>query len=240
MTQSQLIKPVVLTPRTSRDDLISAIRSCEGKKKIPENLISPDDIQSLPFMLQSNGELKPQDVTRAAKAILDKLKSTEKALFVDAVSLAPALVLINTYKTKWGITDDIVDKLYNIVYDEENTERATVVRDITEALQLIEQYNETRQVVYITLPGHAFNFAQSIAEQSAILPGKLPEFEDIIEIDPEKAFHEIKSWLISGKSVVADRRILYKRPTIQVMLNTLAPSQRHMLHFTKEEGGNVG
>ena len=224
------IPPVVLAPKGSQDILLSALHSCEKQNKIPKGFLCEKNIQSLPFTPQKN-----QDVTFVAKQILNKLKTAERILFVDAVTFAPALALLNSYKEKWGITDDVVEKLHNIVYDEDDPDRATVVRDITEALQLIERYHETKQVVYITASGHAYNFAEKLTAQKSTLPGKLPEFKNIIEVNPDKAFEEIRTWLVSGKIVVADRLLLEQSTLLCFALNSLAPSQRFRLHSLKEE-----
>lgn len=221
------ILPIALTVRGAKNDFVSALLSCEKQKKIPINYISLSEIKSLPYNLGGDGEVRSQDVGLVANNIRHVLRTSEGPVFVDATTCSSSLALLNRYKTSWRITDEVVEKLYTVVYDKENPEKAELVQDIEEALRLLEKYQRIKNIIYITATGYAFNFSEALSKNKKLLKAELPEFEDIIEIDPKKEVgNVIKSALLNGKTVVVHEKLFTLQPTLALIPESLPLAQR--------------
>ena len=98
-------------------------------------------------------EIKPKifplnysEPSYSIKAIVDFLKNRDENLVIDTVAFESALATIGAYKNVWGLTDDMMEKLYEIVYDPYLPERAEVEQNICEALKLASEYSKTVEI----------------------------------------------------------------------------------------------
>ena len=132
------IKPVVyITTHESLNAFKTALLSCADigqfacdKKK---------DI--LPLSMRAD------QVYFAVKEIVHNLKQTENDVLVDADALQNALALFNIAPNRkaWGITDNMMNRIYEVVYDPKSPHRAEIVQGITEALRLQDLYSRTKE-----------------------------------------------------------------------------------------------
>ena len=149
---------------------------------------------------------------------------------IDADSLENSLAIINEYKNCWKITDELVEKLYVVVYDPEMPTRAEILQDIKEALKVLRGFYIQNKAVFVTEVGHAFNFAMDLAKSRDEISFDLPGFEKIIEVAPEQAWSLIRAKVIAGKTVFVHGILLNKNPTVALMPKTLNEGQRDRLN----------
>ena len=84
----------------------------------------------------------------AVKEIVHILKTTDSDVLVDADALQNALALFNvgSYRKSWGVTDEMVKRIYEVVYDPKAPHRAEILQGITEALRLQDLYSRMPEV----------------------------------------------------------------------------------------------
>lgn len=224
------ILPVVLTTRSRRQDLIIAIQTCEKNERLPKGLIAERNIKTFPCLEDRFGDIKEDQTPFAAKTITDQLKKAEKLLLVDACAFSESLSLLNAHHAHWGITDDVVDKLRLITYDETEPEKSDLILEIAEALRKIDDYEIHRSIVFITLEGHAFNFDVKLEEKMDSLPTRdFPQFNEIVEVKEENAEKRIRKYLETGKIVVVDKVLIGKIPRLIMAFNGFTSGQKKRL-----------
>ena len=224
---------VVLGKQSEKNSFVTALKSCEQKKKIPLGYIDYNQIKFLPNIPFSTEGGRTRNFDIEAKQIRKALREAERAVIVDANSLENALALINEYKGCWNITDEVIDKLYLVVHERENPDNAEVVQGIKEAFKLLEKFDRANSVIFITASGHAFNFAMDLAACKKRPFVDLPGLEKIVEINPEEAWDFIRRKIVAGKTVFVHETLLRKNPTVQLMPKSLTEGQRGRLNFIK-------
>lgn len=136
------IKPVVyITAHKSLAPFKEALNSCSTIGQCYKNY--DKNILSLPPHINPD-----QQSTYAVKEIINILKSTENDVLVDADALQNTLALFNVapYRKAWGVTDDMMKRIYEVVYDPKTPHRAEIVQGITEALRLQDLYSRTKEL----------------------------------------------------------------------------------------------
>ena len=91
------------------------------------------------------------------------------------------------------------------------------------------------KILFVTAPGHAFNFAMDLAARKRKLEKQgisLPEFSDIVEMDPKQAFDQIWSQIaIAGNKVFVHESLFKKNIAVKFMPSGLDEGQRNKLRF---------
>ena len=223
---------VVLGKQSEKNSFVMALKSCEQNKKIQPGYINYNQIKFLPNIPFSTEGGRARNIDIEARQIRKALQETERIVIVDANSLENALALINEYKGCWNITDEVIDKLYMVVHDREKPDSAEIVQSIKEAFKLLEKFDRANSMIFITSPGHAFNFAMDLAACKE-RPFDLPELEKIIEVNPEEAWDLIRRKVVAGKTVFVHETLLRKNPTVKLMQNDLTEKQNDRLNFIK-------
>ncbi len=229
------VTQVVLGKQSLKSSLVAALKSCEQKGKIRKEFIDPSAINFSPDSISKMAD-RPRNIHQEAWQIKCKLQEAEKIVFVDAQAFENALALVNENKKAWNIADDVVEKLFLVVYDPEKPERAEVVQDIKEAFDLIGRFDRENKTVFITEAGHAFDFVMDLEKYERELRKQnvdLPDFEKIVETNPEVAWSLIRSKILAGKKVFVHETLLLRNPTIALMQSSLEKNQRKKLNFVK-------
>ncbi len=218
--------PIVLGKQSLRSSFITALKSCEQRKKLQPGYINYDQIKFLrDFPARTEAE-EAKSFDLEARQIMRALHEAQRAVIVDADSLEKGLAIINQYKGCWKITDEIIEKLYVVAYDPEMPDKAEIVRDIKKALEMLARFHRQSKVVFITVNGHAFNFAMDLAKSKNEIDFDLPEFSKIVEVSPEEAWSLIASNVINGKTAFVHEALLRRNPAIALMSKTLNEEQR--------------
>ena len=230
---------IVLGKKSLREDFLIALKSCEERGKIPQGLADPNTITFLEDPKKRMGEYQARPDQSELK-IKQALSQSEGAVVVDALGLENGLAVLNSYKDKWDVTDDIVDKLYIVVYDPLRPHRAEIVRDIKEALVLLEKFDKENRVVFVAAEGHATNFyldLEAYEKRLAKQGIELPEFERIDEMNPKTAFLKIRAKVAAGKNVFVHESLLRDNTTIRLMNSSFTEQQQQSgkkIRFIKE------
>ncbi len=220
--------PVVLGRQSLKGSLVTALKSCEQKGKIHKAFIDPSTINFSPDSVSKTID-RLRNIHQEAWQIKCKLQEAERIIFVDAQAFENALALINENKKVWNIADDVVEKLFLVVYDPEKPERAKIIQDIKEAFDLIGKFDRENKTVFITENGHAFNFVMDLETCKGELHKQNvdpPDLEKIVEVEAESAWSLIKAKVLAGKKVFVHKTLLEKNPTIALMSRSLTESQK--------------
>ena len=212
---------------------MAALKACERKKKIPPHAIEYDQIKFLPEVSRGFQIGRAKNFDSEAREIKKALSEAERAVIVDVEALDNALAIINQYKSAWNISDEVVEKLFLIVYDKNNPERVEIVQDIKDAFQLLEKFDRENRTLFVTATGYTYNFAMDLSAKKNSLGVELPPFEKIVEIEPTDAFLFIRSAIAAGKTVFVHETLLSKNPTVKLMPSSLTEPQKDRLNFVK-------
>lgn len=113
-------------------------------------LFSCSEIGQCAFDKSRNKDLRVLNMqpNQVAREITHVLKHTESEIVVDADALQNALALFNIIPNRkaWGITDDMMKRVYEVVYDPKAPHRAEIVQGITQALILQDIYSRTEEI----------------------------------------------------------------------------------------------
>ena len=134
------IKPVVyITTQRSLQAFKEALESCSNIGQFFFNSQQATN-RNITVLQVTEHQTNP-----AVQEITNKLKYTQNDVVVDADSLQNSLALFNArfYRKAWGITDEMMSRLYEIVYDPKAPHRAEIVQGITEALRMQDLYCRT-------------------------------------------------------------------------------------------------
>lgn len=227
------VKSVILGKQSQKNDFIAALKACEEKKKIPPHAIEYDQIRFLSEVSRGPQLGRTKNFDSEAREIKKALSEAERSVIVDAEALDNALAIINQYKSAWKISDEVVEKLFLIVYDRENPKRVEVVQDIKEAFQLLEKFDRENRTLFVTATGYTFDFAMDLSAKKNSLVVELPPFEKIIEIDPKNAIQFVGSAISAGKTVYVHETLLNGNPTLKLMPRSLSEPQKNRLNFIK-------
>lgn len=227
------VKSIVIGKQSHKNDFITALKTCEEKKKISPHSIAYEQIKFLPEVKRGLSIGRAKNFDLEAQEIKKALNEAERTVIVDAEAFDNALAIISQYKNAWNISDEVVEKLFLIVYDKDNPQRAEVVQDIKEAFRLLEKFDRENKTLFLTAIGHTYNFAMDLSAKKNSLEVDLPPFEKIVEIDPANAFQFIRSAIATGKAVFVHETLLSKNPTVKFMSSSLTESQKDRLNFIK-------
>lgn len=227
------VKSIVLGKQSKELDFVSALRSCEKNKKIPPGCVDYNRIKFLLKIPAYSEATRVRNSDLEARQIKKALQEAQKAVIVDASSLENALAIINEYKGCWNITDDVIEKLFMVVYDTENPDRAEIIQNIKEAFNLLHKFDQEKKVLFVTAEGHVYNFAMDLAARKNRLGCELPEFNKIVEIKPEDAFSFIRSAVMGGKTVFVHEILLNRNPSMGLLPSSLPGNKRDKLNFVK-------
>ncbi|MBI3590851.1 MAG: hypothetical protein HY094_05670 [Candidatus Melainabacteria bacterium] len=136
------VTPVVyITTYKSLNPFKMALLSCSEIGQFAFDKEKDKNILSLPIQPE-------QQVDFAVREIIYNLKHTGNDVVVDADALQSALAFFNVipYRKAWGITEDMMKRIYEIVYDPRAPHRAEIVQGITNALRLQDIYSRTEEL----------------------------------------------------------------------------------------------
>ena len=136
------IKPVVyITAQRSFLSFKEALESCSSmgqfffnKQYVDRNIVSL--------------QVQERQTDPVVREITQYLKNTNSDVVVDSDSLQNSLALFNVkfYRKAWGVTDEMMDRIYEVIYDPRAPHRAEIVQGITEALRLQDLYSRTVEI----------------------------------------------------------------------------------------------